>query len=73
MIDPLLNQMVKTVAILKTESECAFSAESLSRIERLASLLYVQAAQARASLQSPQQPDAWVNAYAQQARGRLLN
>jgi hypothetical protein len=47
MIDPLLRQMAKTAAILKTESEHADTPELLSRVERLASLLYVQASVAR--------------------------
>ncbi len=50
MIDPLLRQMVKTAAALKTETEQADTPDSLSRVERLASLLYVQAAEARVAL-----------------------
>ena len=50
MIEPLLHQMVKTATMLKTETETADTAESLARIERLASLLYVQAAEARTAL-----------------------
>ena len=53
MIDPLLNQMVKTANLLKIETERADTPELLSRIERLASLLYVQAAEARAELTRP--------------------
>lgn len=50
MIDPLLRQMVKTATALKTETEQADTPELLSRIERLASLLYVQAAEARIAM-----------------------
>ena len=50
MIDPLLRQMVKTAAALKMETEQADTPELLSRIERLASLLYVQAAEARIAM-----------------------
>ena len=53
MIDPLLRQMVKTASLLKAETEQADTPESLSRVERLASLLYVQAAEARAELTRP--------------------
>jgi hypothetical protein len=53
MIDPLLNQMVKTANLLKIETERADTPELLSRIERLASLLYVQAAEARAEMTRP--------------------
>jgi hypothetical protein len=53
MIDPLLNQMVKTANLLKIETERADTPELLSRIERLASLLYVQAAEARAEMSRP--------------------
>jgi hypothetical protein len=53
MIDPLRNQMVKTANLLKIETEHADTPELLSRIERLASLLYVQAAEARAELTRP--------------------
>jgi hypothetical protein len=53
MIDPLRNQMVKTANLLKIETERADTPELLSRIERLASLLYVQAAEARAELTRP--------------------
>jgi hypothetical protein len=50
MIDPLLQQMIKTATMLKTETEQADSPELLARVERLASLLYVQAAEARTAL-----------------------
>jgi hypothetical protein len=53
MIDRLLNQMVKTANQLKVETEHADTPELLLRIERLASLLYVQAAEARAELTRP--------------------
>jgi hypothetical protein len=53
MIDRLLDQMVKTANQLKIETEHADTPELLSRIERLASLLYVQAAEARAELTRP--------------------
>ena len=53
MIDRLLNQMVKTANQLKIETEHADTPELLSRIERLAALLYVQAAEARAELTRP--------------------
>jgi hypothetical protein len=53
MIDRLLNQMVKTANQLKIETERADTPELLSRVERLASLLYVQAAEARAELTRP--------------------
>ncbi|HEY4173784.1 MAG TPA: hypothetical protein VGM42_12220 [Rhodopila sp.] len=53
MIEPLLRQMVKTAALLKIESERADSPEVLVRVERLASLLYVQAAEARAEMTRP--------------------
>jgi len=53
MIDPLLQQMVKTATMLKMETERADTPEMLSRVERLASLLYVQAAEARAVMSSP--------------------
>ena len=53
MIEPLLRQIVKTATLLKTESEQADSPELLSRVERLASLLYVQAAEARAEMTRP--------------------
>ena len=53
MIDPLLRQIVKTATLLKAESERADSPELLSRVERLASLLYVQAAEARAEMTRP--------------------
>jgi hypothetical protein len=50
MANPLLQQMIKTATMLKTETELADSPELLARIERLASLLYVQAAEARTAL-----------------------
>ncbi len=50
MIDPLLQQMVKTATVLKMETEQADTPELLSRIERLASLLYLQAAEARLAM-----------------------
>ena len=53
MIDPLLRQMAKTAAALKVETEQADTPELLSRIERLASLLSVQAAEARAAMSKP--------------------
>jgi hypothetical protein len=53
MLDQLLNQMVKTANLLKLESEHADTPELLSRVERLASLLYVQAAEARAEMSRP--------------------
>jgi hypothetical protein len=53
MIDRLLNQMVKTANQLKIETEHADTPELLSRVERLAALLYVQAAEARAELTRP--------------------
>jgi hypothetical protein len=53
MIEPLLRQIVKTATLLKVESERADSPELLSRVERLASLLYVQAAEARAEMTRP--------------------
>jgi hypothetical protein len=53
MIDPLLHQMVKTANLLKIETETADTPELLSRVERLASLLYVQAAEARAEMTRP--------------------
>ena len=53
MFDPLRNQMVKTANLLKIEAEQADTPELLSRVERLASLLYVQAAEARAELTRP--------------------
>jgi hypothetical protein len=42
--------MIKTATMLKTETERADSPELLARVERLASLLYVQAAEARTAL-----------------------
>lgn len=54
MIDPLLRQMVKTATALKMETEQADTPELLSRIERLASLLYVQAAEARIAMSRTQ-------------------
>jgi hypothetical protein len=53
MIDPLLHQMVKTAAMLKLETERADTPEMLSRVERLATLLTVQAAEAQAIMRSP--------------------
>ncbi|MEA2740274.1 MAG: hypothetical protein QOH05_3581 [Acetobacteraceae bacterium] len=53
MVDPLLRRMVKTATVLKAETETADTPELLARIERLASLLYVQAAEARAALMYP--------------------
>ncbi|MDR3532083.1 MAG: hypothetical protein P4L90_16225 [Rhodopila sp.] len=50
MIEALLQQMVKTATMLKTETERADTPEVLARVERLASLLYVQASTARNSL-----------------------
>jgi hypothetical protein len=50
MVNPLLQQMIKTATMLKTETERADSPELLARVERLASLLYVQAAEARTAL-----------------------
>ncbi|HET6305651.1 MAG TPA: hypothetical protein VFG12_00590 [Rhodopila sp.] len=53
MLEQLLNQLVKTANLLKLESEHADTPELLSRVERLASLLYVQAAEARAEMTRP--------------------
>jgi hypothetical protein len=53
MIDPLLHQLVKTANLIKIESEHADTPELLSRVERLASLLYVQASEARAEMTRP--------------------
>jgi hypothetical protein len=72
-IDPLLHQMVKTASILKTESERADTPESLSRVERLASLLYVQAAEARAALEAPKRLGWRADAYQAPSDRGLLN
>jgi hypothetical protein len=57
MNNPLVQQMVKTATMLKTETEQVLTPELLVRIERLASLLYVQASTARSAMLHPERLD----------------